>query len=328
MDVFKNPLVSIILPTKNNERTIENCLKSIFNLNYSKKEVIIVDGHSTDDTIRIASKYDIRIIYENKGTRAGACNEGIKIAEGDIIAFTDGDCIVEKNWLDDLVLALDRNKGIVCATGPNTIPPDLDNFSKAVGLALSTPLGGGTSTHTKVLRGNKYVKSAPGCNAAYYKDIFNEIGLFNESLITAEDAELNQRLRGQGYKILYIPSAKVFHYHRATPRAFFRQIFRYAIGRAQLAKKNTKLIEWIHILPSLELISIIILIVLAFNWHILFIVVLGAIMTYFLVILAFSTHLVIQNNLNRKFFLFLVLIFVVEFFGWSLGFIRGIIHDI
>ncbi len=325
MKVTKNPLVSIILPTKNNDRTINECLKSVFSLNYPKKEVIIVDGHSTDDTILIASMYEAKIMYENKGTRAGACNEGIKIAKGSIIAFTDADCTVGKTWLDDLVLALDRDEGVVCATGPNAIPSDLDGFSKAVGLALSTPLGGGPSTHTKVLTEKKYVNSAPGCNAVYYKDIFDKIGLFDESLITAEDADLNQRLKKSGYKILYAPSAKVFHYHRTSLLKFFKQIYRYAIGRAQLVKKDKKALGWIHILPSLELIGIIILLLLALKWPILFIISIGLIMSYFIVILAFSTHLVIKNKLSFKMYLSLVLIFITEFFGWSLGFIRGLV---
>jgi cellulose synthase/poly-beta-1,6-N-acetylglucosamine synthase-like glycosyltransferase len=324
-DICAEPLVSIIIPTKNNELTINECLKSIFNLNYQKNEIIIVDGHSTDNTVLIASRYNTKTIYENKGTRAGACNEGIKIAEGDIIAFTDADCTVSKTWLSDLISSLDRDKGIVCVTGPNAIPPDLNGFSKAVGLALSTPLGGGTSTHAKVLMGKKIVKSAPGCNAAYYRDVYDEIGLFDESLITAEDAELNQRLRDFGNKILYVPSAKVFHYHRTTLRAFFKQIYRYAIGRAQLLKKNRKSLGWLHILPSLELISIIVLLILSLQWPILFKVTLGLIISYFIVILAFSTHIVIKNSLSFKMYSFLVFIFIIEFFGWSLGFIRGLL---
>ena len=75
-----NKLISIIIPTKNNGDILEKCLASIKNLDYPKEEleVIIVDGHSTDETVKIAKKYSCKIVYENIGTIGGARNIGVE----------------------------------------------------------------------------------------------------------------------------------------------------------------------------------------------------------------------------------------------------------
>ncbi len=98
--------VSVIIPTKNNGDILEKCLSSIKNLDYPKDkiEVIIVDGHSKDATVEIAKKYGCRILYEDIGTRGGACNVGVRNAEGKFIAFTDADCVVPKDWLTNLII--------------------------------------------------------------------------------------------------------------------------------------------------------------------------------------------------------------------------------
>ena len=81
--------VSIIIPTKNNGDILDKCLASIQNLDCPKDkyEVIIVDGHSTDNTVEIAKKYECKVVYENTGTIGGARNIGAKIAEGGIHRF-------------------------------------------------------------------------------------------------------------------------------------------------------------------------------------------------------------------------------------------------
>jgi len=104
--VDKKLKVSIIIPTKNNGDILEKCLASIRNLDYPPKdkyEVIIVDGHSTDNTVEIAKKYGCKVVYEDIGRISYARDLGVKYAEGEFIAFTDADCIVDRNWLKELI---------------------------------------------------------------------------------------------------------------------------------------------------------------------------------------------------------------------------------
>ena len=102
--------------------TIERrlCLASIQNLDYPKDryEVIIVDGHSTDDTVEIAEKYGCKVVYEDVGTRGDGCNIGVKNAKGEYIAFTDADCVAQKDWLKNLIKQFTMKK-IASAGDPN-----------------------------------------------------------------------------------------------------------------------------------------------------------------------------------------------------------------
>ena len=200
-----NNKVSIIIPTKNNGDILERCLSSIEELDYPKDkyEVIIVDGHSTDRTVEIAKKYGCDIVYENVGTRGGACNVGVRNAEGDFIMFTDADCVVTKSWLNNLVKHFNNEK-IACVGGPNVTPEDDTNFAKCVGevlLFLSKP---GSRYGLDV---DEVVETFhnSGCNVAYRKKAIEDAGWFNEKLVTCEDEELDYRIKEKGYRILYTP---------------------------------------------------------------------------------------------------------------------------
>ena len=87
--------ISLIIPTFNNASTIRDCLDSISRQTLSPDAVIVVDGHSTDDTVEIAKQFECQIYYEDGGSRAAACNVGIAHSTGDIIAFIDADAIAK-----------------------------------------------------------------------------------------------------------------------------------------------------------------------------------------------------------------------------------------
>ena len=245
-----NKKVSIIIPTKNNGDILEKCLASIKNLDYPKDkyEVIIVDGHSTDDTVEIAKKYGCKIAYEDVGTRGGACNIGVKNAKGEFIAFTDGDCVVPKDWLRNLIKHF-NDKNIASVGGPNITPEDDTEFAKCVGVVLSFLSKPGSRYG---LYANEVIETFhnSGCNVAYRRSAIEEAGGFNEKLITCEDEDLDYRIIEKGYKILYTPDAKVYHYRRPTWKSFYKQAYKYAVGRMQAIKLHWEMGRWYHYTPS------------------------------------------------------------------------------
>ena len=261
---MKDNKVSIIIPTKNNGDILEKCLSSIKNQDYPKDkyEVIIIDGHSTDDTVEIAKKYRCKIAYEDVGTRGGACNIGIKNAKGEFIAFTDGDCVVPKDWLRNLIKHF-NDKNIASVGGPNITPEDDTEFAKCVGEVLSFLSKPGSRYG---FNADEVIETFhnSGCNVVYRKKVIEEAGWFNEKLVTCEDEELDYRIKEKGYKILYTPDAKVYHYRRPTWKRFYKQAYKYAMGRMQAIKLHWTMGKWYHYTPPTIISIIIILVALSF----------------------------------------------------------------
>jgi len=99
----KYPRVSIIVPVLNRRESIGLCVESLLALDYPSYEIIIVDNGSTDKSRDVVSKYPVKLVIETEKGPYYARNDGISIADGEIIAFTDSDCVVDRNWLKNLM---------------------------------------------------------------------------------------------------------------------------------------------------------------------------------------------------------------------------------
>jgi len=230
------PFVSVIVPTFNEAKYIERCLLSLSTQDYPRDryEIVIVDGYSTDSTVRQAGRFCDRILYERKQTRAAACNSAMNTMKGEIAAFTDGDCEVESSWLSNLIRDYD-GQSVGGVGGPNTVVPETD-LSLTVLFALGTLLGFGRFRYAATYDDRREVYHNPGCNSSVTRKAVFDVGLMNENLLTAEDTELSEKIREAGYKLLYEPSAKLKHYWSFTFRSFFGWMKKYAIGQTQLIR--------------------------------------------------------------------------------------------
>jgi glycosyltransferase involved in cell wall biosynthesis len=111
-------MISVVVPTYNEEKNIENCLKSLLNQSLPKKEyeIIVVDGQSKDKTVKIAKKYADKVVQQKSKGVGGARNDGVDVSKGEIIATTDADCIIPENWLEKIKRSFE-NKKVVLVTG-------------------------------------------------------------------------------------------------------------------------------------------------------------------------------------------------------------------
>jgi len=309
--------VSIVIPTKSNENELERCLLSIFNLDFPNFEVIVVDGHSQDNTVEIAKKYGCRVLYENKGTRAAAINIGVRFAKGEYVAFTDADAAVEKHWLANLVNVLKGESVIGAAMGRQLIPKDANFFTKCVMKAWQTFFGGGTLQAIGERPVQLYVDHPVGVNSIVKKTVFEQVGGLSEDLVTAEDVELGFNIRSLGYKIAYVSDAIVLHYRLAHPLGFFKRMIQYGYGRAQLFKKNRRTLKFKNLAPTL------LIFLFAFSW------LLGLfenrllLLSLFYFLLAMTAGFVKGSNLKEKIGIFCAII--LSHIGYGIGFIRCIL---
>jgi cellulose synthase/poly-beta-1,6-N-acetylglucosamine synthase-like glycosyltransferase len=231
VDAVSPPKVSIVIATLNNERTIEECLKAIFELNYPKDflEVIVVDGCSKDATVRIAEKYPVKVVSTPLNAPA-AYNYAIKITNNDIIGFIDADAKVEKEWLNKLVMYLDDPQVAGVSGGVETW--NIENaWARSIGYDMKN----------RYARLKKYATRIATMNVLLKKSVIEESGGFDEGLPSQYDTDLGFRMTSRGYKIVFEPSAKCYHFNRSTVRAYFKQQLQYGKNTIKLYFKHAKL---------------------------------------------------------------------------------------
>jgi len=188
-------MISIIVPALNEEKYIKPTLKALKNQDYKGKyEIIVADGMSKDNTVRIAKKFADKVItVKQKGVAAGR-NEGAKIAKGEILLFLDADTILLFNGLTEISRPFRSKKVIGVACSILALSPEAKDFA----LYWSFNQFMRKSMETKK-------PQIPGICCAYRKKTFEKVGGFNEYLNTLEDFELSERISKEG-KIVFIPN--------------------------------------------------------------------------------------------------------------------------
>lgn len=196
-------MISIIIRTKNEERWIVPCLRSVFKQSYKDFEVILVDNESTDNTVEKASQFEIAKVVKCKDYSPGlALNMGIRESRGEYIVCLSGHCIpVDDKWLHNLLKNFeDKNvAGVYGRQEPMSFTSDFDKRDLSIIFGLDK----------KVQTLDSFFHNA---NSMIRRDFWEEIP-FNENITNIEDRIWAQRMLHKGYKIIYEPEASVYHYH-------------------------------------------------------------------------------------------------------------------
>ena len=223
------PKFSVIICTYNGAGRIASCLESLQQLNYSNYEILVVDDGSTDQTIQEVENYpEVTLIKLRHLGLSVARNEGARAATGEIIAYTDDDCQVDRDWLNWLALAFEDDS-ITAAGGPN-LPPAPEGRQEAIVAAAS-----GSPAH--VLLTDTTAEHVPGCNLAIRKSQLLKLGCFNPVFETAgDDVDLCWRLIDAGQVIRFIPQAFVWHRRRVSIWRYIQQQRAYGKAEAELRR--------------------------------------------------------------------------------------------
>ena len=326
-DKMQPPFISIVIPARDAQRTLKDCLDSLKNLNYPKErmEILFVDGFSTDNTREIAASYDLTIVDNPQKSHRTGVNRGFECAKGELVAYADADCIVDENWIQNSLKYFEADPQVAGVTGPIHLPPQQSAFAKAVAFLFLLAATLGKSSHKETQRTAEVVKDFPTCNAIYRKAALNAVMPLEDNLLGGADVELNYLLRQRGFSLLATPDVKVWHYKRETPRGFFRQMYRYAIMRLQLGKRWGPILNLTHVAVGLSVPLFIVWLSLCFwinlNFVLLFLglITVGLLLTCpfaFLQTRSFSATLCVP----------LVIILAVT--GWSIGFCRELIFPV
>ncbi len=180
-----------------------------------------------------------------------ASNPTFLAAQGELIAFTDADCVMDKDWLKNCPKYF-QDERVAGVGGPNLVPQGESSFGKAVGLIFDYAFFVTTAAPTMVF--DKVIESrAFGSNAVYRANVLRKVMPVDESIIEGEDVAMNRLIKDLGYKLLYVPDVIVYHSRRSTPKRWWRQMYNYGLGRVLLHKRRIETFKAAHVAAGLTI---------------------------------------------------------------------------
>ncbi len=240
------PKISVILPVRNEVRSIGHLLDQLVQQEYpaERYEILVADGRSNDGTREAvesksrAAAVAIRVV-DNPGIRSGAGrNAGVAAATGEIILFIDGHCeIPSPRLLADTVLLLEET-GADCLCRPQPlIAFSPQGVGRIIADARASTLGHGRDSLIYDMTHAGFVDPASS-GATYRRAIFEKLGGYDETFDACEDVEFNTRVAEAGHKAYTDPRLSVYYEPRNSFSGLFRQMMRYGVGRVRLARKH------------------------------------------------------------------------------------------
>ncbi|PSN20054.1 glycosyl transferase family 2 [filamentous cyanobacterium CCP5] len=233
MEQTYNYFASVIIPVYNDAERLKLCLEALAKQSYpdNQFEILVVDNASTEDIKSVAEAFpQVVLIHESQPGSYAARNRGIAAAEGQILAFTDSDCIPSSGWLENGVRQFLNipNCGIVA--GKIEFFFKDSNCPNAVELYDSIEL----------LQQEEYVKQGWGATANLFTTpaVFTKAGLFNAELKSGGDFEWGRRVAAQNYEISYAPDSVVAHPARSSLKEMHKKIVRRVGGGYALRQLN------------------------------------------------------------------------------------------
>jgi GT2 family glycosyltransferase len=225
------PSVTVAICAYNAADTIGECLSSMIALNYPALDILVINDGSRDATSEIAHQFrTVRVIDVPNGGLSAARNLALQHATGEIIAYTDADVRADPDWLTYLIQPF-VNSNAAAVGGPNVVPADDPWMAQCVARAPGGP--------THVLLSDHTAEHVPGCNMAFRRNVLLDLGGFNPVFVRAgDDVDICWRLQRKGYRIAFSPSALVWHRHRGSIRAYWKQQVGYGEGETWLMDRH------------------------------------------------------------------------------------------
>ena len=226
---YREPLVSIVIPTYNSARYLRACLKSIRRQTYRNIEVVVVDRGSRDGTVEIAREFGARVYVIKARERSEQKNYGARVARGDYLYFVDSDFILHRDVVKECVEL--ARKGYQAVIVLNISDPRPSIWAKARYYERLSYYGSGTYEAARFIK----------------KELFHKVGGFDEELYANEDYDLNIRLSRD--KATIGRTKRTFEVHLGEPetlKEFIIRSYYYGYGLIRYFKKNP---NYLHLTP-------------------------------------------------------------------------------
>lgn len=321
----RTEFVSIVVPVRNEEKCLANCLQAILEQDYPSErlEVLVVDGLSTDRTPEIAAQFsdrfsNIRLLKNPQHTVSAAMNMGIRNAKGEVILRVDGHSHIERGYIAQCVLHL-RTTGAQNVGGPLRVWGE-GYMGQAIAHAVTFPFGIGNS-HSRYAKEERYVDTV--YLGAFPRHLFDQIGLYDERLVRNQDYELNYRIRAAGGKILCTPAIRSRYYVRENLLDLAKQHFQYGFWKWKVIKKHPRSLMTRHLVPPVFVLALLasgLLAPFARGFLHLFLLILVSYL-----VASFLASLYLASRKGWLYLFILPLVFAIIHISWGLGFIWSLL---
>jgi glycosyltransferase involved in cell wall biosynthesis len=258
-----SPKVSIIVPCYNEQSTIRVLLEALCEQTYprAEMEVIVADGLSTDGTRAAITAFQndvpdlsVRVVENPKRHIPSALNRAIEAARGEIILRADGHSKPYPDYVAKCMAAHQAGLGDNVG-GVWEIHPGADTWmARSIAVAAAHPLGVGDALYRHAKQAAE-VDTVPF--GSFRRALIEQIGFFDESLLTNEDYEFNARIRKSGGKIWLDPSIRSIYFARSTLGELIRQYWRYGFWKWHMVRRYPDTIRWRQALPPLFALSLV-----------------------------------------------------------------------
>ncbi|MEO5377975.1 MAG: glycosyltransferase family 2 protein [Magnetococcus sp. DMHC-6] len=324
-------LITVVIPTLNEERFIGRALDSLINQTISDKgiEILVVDGYSTDKTREIVAEYakkysHIKLLDNPEKKTPYAFNIGIKNAhpQSQYITFLNGHGSYEETRFEKLLNGMETYHAKAAGGRSVAINRDKTPLGRCIALALASRFGTGGGFRVATDK-PKIVDTASGC--IYDLEFLKKVGLFNTNLISHQDFELNKRVRNLGGKIILIPDVCTTYYSRSDFVSFVKHNFRNGFWIiAPFRYTNVLTFSIRHLVPFIFVLSLLLLPALAFFSSYFMIVFYAILVLYSIFNIVFSIKTLFDEK-NIKLFFHMFVVFATLHLTFGLGSLFGLL---
>lgn len=253
--------VSIIVPCKEVNQQVQECIRACLMLDYQDFEILLLPDEqphdATSPAMHLPDDPRLHVVPTGPIKPSAKRNRAVELAAGEIYAFLDSDAYPTPDWLQQAISCFEPDH-IEGVGGPNLTPPH-QTFMEEVGgdVLASTLCSGPFALRYKRARRESFQQELPACNLLVRKLTFERLGGFDTTFMTAEDSKLCFQIGDTGHKVLYSPDVIVYHYRRPLLIPHLVQISRYAHDKARLIKQGFSWGRLIYMVPSLFVLGLI-----------------------------------------------------------------------
>ena len=322
-----DPLVSVIMPVRNEAAYIERSLGAVLAQDYpaDRLEILVVDGLSGDGTreavlAHAATRPNLRLLDNPAGIVPPGLNIGIRQARGEIIVRVDGHCEIAPDYVRlcvEHLLAGHEGAPIEAVGGPIETVAESDEAA-AIALAMSSWFGVGGSAFRTINDRALLVETV--AFPANHQRTLQRLGPFDEELVRNQDDEYNYRLLKSGGRILLTPNIRSRYYSRSSLRSLWRQYYQYGYWKVRVMQKHPRQMRARQFAPPALVGGLLGSAVLGLVWRP-FWGLLGAVAALYLLVNALASLSLSRRHAPR-----LMIIHPILHLSYGLGFLVGLVH--